>query len=1698
VLSRKKTREKFGPIFTEASWKMAARFCCPLACDQFRKPLLMLFKADLRQKLGSITVNVQAQLESAAVRKGAKTPAEIDAEVRRGLQAISEIGASRMAGGGSGGVTESARRESLRKSIEDLTVAQLKQVARQLEVGGVSKLRRADLINKIVADASVEMVKKYLDPQGMMRGGDRSQLQKVLDTFARGVFNMLGMDPASVQAKRLPPAVSWPAQVPERPVSIGPSSTGRALPGAAAPSMLPGTRFTDQKRLVGDILSPSLKEVLRGAANAFVDSVRSEMNAAVRSVNVRDFGNAISKMPMLPAAAPQAMLPAGRRGGALAVQSELGDFYRTVEAQVRTAFDMIADYHARSLRSFQQSYQQAIKNYHQSVLSAAAGQGLRSVQVVDLGRSQPILAGGEGGSPPRLPPAGGSGFRGGGGFVPLGGFPSDGPQGLSRPIRAPQTELPKGYLTAGKMAAALKDADQYLRQTRVPLAGAIEGLAGEFASATKQVLLYGTAYKALAFFVDLPNQALSAATALQTFRNQLNAVTGSSENASRSFAFIDGLADRFAVPLESVRQGFVRMYASMEPAGFGAAEIEGLFTGVSKAAATFGMSKDQVDRVTYALSQMASKGQIMAEELRGQLGDVLPGSFALFAEAAQMSIPEFTKAMEQGRFSGEAMRAVLNNVAILLNTKFASGAEGAAKTLQGALNTMGTGLQRMYEAFEPLVNEVAQKVFPLIASAVSDATIAIKAFTSAVQGNQTAANALSGNARSIYDAMQGVAEIGKAIGSIFMQLLPTLELVGKAFLFVIEQIARFINTQFGSFLAGLTVQVLLLTAAFSALAKTGIALAIAGLIRLARQITILKAQKKALIVLSANLKLGLIALGGIAVLAAIKALADGLRGPEERLRAMQQRLAEAKKGFDDLAKAGHVAELTSQLTQARQEETAAERALLQAQARSRRTVTETGMMEPTSVSTEREELRLQETIERRVALEKSLRNAERVAAPSLPPPELQAIPLAPSDLTGGAGAADDAAREAEKRQRELERLQNQQQQMILANAELQAKLQEIEFNEGKDIAEEKFSFIRRLIDAEYDYRLSKANEIQAVQLRLEKQLSDSRLSALESVENALMRIEEARFRSKIAGQNLAAAQAVDAIPSGQLSGEGLPMSMRTNLPAGAPAAPVLRPPDGRPVPPQVVEYLTGDPAMRGTRHYDPAGHGGAVHHEHLAFQTRQQRDLAIQGLRARGFTIGSIDRPGDPGFHGSGQAIDVPAYPNFQRLGLPDNAEGERQLGQMVRGAMWEIFGGAASAGAPMSGPAFSVEKRSQKAEDEQVVAQREEDAVRTVALLRLNNELQASIKQSRAEIAEAVGAALPISQLELENQLLEQRNALVLQGASEEQIELEQNKAIAQSKSASVQEALRKAISEAESGLKSYDKRLADGAITQEVYDIAITGINDRLKMLRESLGEIDPALERYNAQLLRAKEINDSMEPQLRIATALNEARKEMKNLLDPSQQLIAVASGIGNAFGDAFKGLVSGASSARETMANFFQSISNVFTDMLARIIAEWAKIQLIQGLSGFLPGLGSFAGGAGFGGPVLLPTGADIGAGGGILQNAQGQGFGTLGPNFGFRQFATGGIVKGPTLGLVGEGRFNEAVVPLPDGKSIPVELGKDGGNQIISNITITVNDGKAQSSSSGGGSSEFGKRMESAVKQVIVNELRPGGVLSGRR
>jgi hypothetical protein len=101
--------------------------------------------------------------------------------------------------------------------------------------------------------------------------------------------------------------------------------------------------------------------------------------------------------------------------------------------------------------------------------------------------------------------------------------------------------------------------------------------------------------------------------------------------------------------------------------------------------------------------------------------------------------------------------------------------------------------------------------------------------------------------------------------------------------------------------------------------------------------------------------------------------------------------------------------------------------------------------------------------------------------------------------------------------------------------------------------------------------------------------------------------------------------------------------------------------------------------------------------------------------------------------------------------------------------------------------------------------------------------------------------------------------------------------------------------------------------------------------------------------------------------------------------------------------------------------------------------------------------------------------------------------------GFRAFASGGTVTKATLGLVGEGKYNEAVVPLPDGKSIPV-MGATGSteNNITVNVTLNSNGDKDQGdTTSDGGESmkNLGHQLSQIVQAELIEQQRHGGLLS---
>ena len=100
--------------------------------------------------------------------------------------------------------------------------------------------------------------------------------------------------------------------------------------------------------------------------------------------------------------------------------------------------------------------------------------------------------------------------------------------------------------------------------------------------------------------------------------------------------------------------------------------------------------------------------------------------------------------------------------------------------------------------------------------------------------------------------------------------------------------------------------------------------------------------------------------------------------------------------------------------------------------------------------------------------------------------------------------------------------------------------------------------------------------------------------------------------------------------------------------------------------------------------------------------------------------------------------------------------------------------------------------------------------------------------------------------------------------------------------------------------------------------------------------------------------------------------------------------------------------------------------------------------------------------------------------------------------GFRSaaYADGGVIKRPTVGLIGEGRYNEAVVPLPDGKKIPVEMG--GMNNTNQNNSVVVNissDGKTQSNGNIPDMEKLGEKVAIAVQQELQTQKRSGGILN---
>jgi hypothetical protein len=165
--------------------------------------------------------------------------------------------------------------------------------------------------------------------------------------------------------------------------------------------------------------------------------------------------------------------------------------------------------------------------------------------------------------------------------------------------------------------------------------------------------------------------------------------------------------------------------------------------------------------------------------------------------------------------------------------------------------------------------------------------------------------------------------------------------------------------------------------------------------------------------------------------------------------------------------------------------------------------------------------------------------------------------------------------------------------------------------------------------------------------------------------------------------------------------------------------------------------------------------------------------------------------------------------------------------------------------------------------------------------------------------------------------------------------------------------------------------------------------------------------------------------------------------KGAVDALQSSI---NGIGAAFGEAMTtgvaSLISGTATAKEVFASFLQSVGQALSQAASQMIATYIAIGIAKLFAG-LGGASSDMSKTGISESTLAPMRQYQMP---VIPNANGNVL-----KGGFKAFANGGVVSGPTLGLVGEGKYNEAIVPLPDGRSIPVTMnGGQSSRNLLSN------------------------------------------------
>ena len=297
--------------------------------------------------------------------------------------------------------------------------------------------------------------------------------------------------------------------------------------------------------------------------------------------------------------------------------------------------------------------------------------------------------------------------------------------GLGKSLDATELKIAKANSTASKWATVMRD----LERSAILAVGPLSGIGARMA--VLAALFESTTIKNALFVAGLAGSVISlgllavaAVKATMQFQ-QWNAMMISASGAlvlvGDDLKFVIEQSNKYGQAIEGTIPAYTKFAASARLSGLAIEDQRKTFTAFVTAGAALHWTVEQTGNAFLALEQVMSKGTVQTEEIKKQLGNVLPGAFELAAASVGKTTSEFTRMLKAGQLLSTDF---LPKFSAMVEAVYRGGAEKGRLSLVADLNRLHNSLLLMFKAFDDTIH--ASTVFQ---AAIQGLDAVIKAFT---------------------------------------------------------------------------------------------------------------------------------------------------------------------------------------------------------------------------------------------------------------------------------------------------------------------------------------------------------------------------------------------------------------------------------------------------------------------------------------------------------------------------------------------------------------------------------------------------------------------------------------------------------------------------------------------------------------------------------------------------------------------------------------------------------------------------------------------------------------------------------------------------------------------------------------------------------------------------------------------------------